>query len=109
MKKISDKQKVRNKLKALETLDMQRWFGEIWKSTPAHQRKCFETGERLYGEALSIYFHHVLEKETWPEYRFERWNIVFVTWQVHDQAHKDLDYCPKIKEYREQLLKKINQ
>lgn len=105
MRKVSRIQAERNKLKKQDKEKMWNVFLEVWRN---REHKCSETGERLNGEPLSVYFHHVLEKEIWPQFQFEKWNIVLVSWQTHDQVHKDLDKCPKIKQYRELLKKQLN-
>lgn len=58
---------------------------EIWKERP-HVSEV--SGTPLYGEPLSIYFDHLLEKETYPQYRYEKWNIALVTWEEHDLKGK---------------------
>jgi hypothetical protein len=58
-------------------------------------------------EPRTYYFHHVLEKESYPQYRHCTWNIVLVSWTTHDQVHGDIDKTPKIKALREELLKQI--
>jgi len=80
------------------------FFLEIWEE---REHICFESGVPLYGEPLTLYFHHVFEKELYEEYRYCKWNIVLVTWAVHDNTHRLSDLCPKIKAYREQLTKKL--
>lgn len=83
---------------------MWEFFLEIWDE---REHICFESGEPIYGQPLTLYFHHVLEKDLYPEYKFCKWNIVLVTWAVHDNIHRLSDLCPKIKEYQNQLIKKL--
>lgn len=80
------------------------FFLEIWSERP---HICYESGEPIYGEPLTLYFHHVLEKDKYPKYRYKKWNIVLVSWAVHDNVHRLSDLCPKIKEYQNQLIKKL--
>ncbi len=82
---------------------MKHVFMSIWNG---RERICYETGKKLYGEPLSTYFHHVLEKSKYPQYKFCGWNIVLVTPEVHDQVHKDMDKTPKIKKLHLELLEK---
>ena len=84
---------------------MMKLFQQIWEETPESRRVCFETGEKIY-DATNANFHHVLEKSKYPEYTMERWNIILVSVQTHDQVHKDIDKTPKIKGYRRGLLVK---
>jgi len=81
-----------------------RFYMSIWNKRP---RVDFETGEQLWGESTA-HFHHVLEKENYPEYRYEEWNIVLVSLLTHDQYHKSPRMCPKIEAYREKLLKQLD-
>jgi hypothetical protein len=78
-------------------------FMDIWR-----QRKhvCYETGESLGKEPLTIYFHHVLPKHKYPEYMLAPWNIVLVSVETHDQVERDIDKCPKIKKLFLELLEK---
>jgi hypothetical protein len=102
---------LKKKKKSLESLSSDEidnrildaeFMAEIWQERPHID---FETGEKLYGEPLKSYFHHVLEKEQYPQFRYEKWNIVLVSVNTHSQCHTNMDFCPKIKEYREKLIK----
>jgi hypothetical protein len=74
---------------------------EIWNE---REHVDFETNEPILGEPLTLYFHHVLGKSDYPEYRFKKWNIVLVSWDTHAQAEA---HCklPKIDAYKNKLLK----
>lgn len=92
--------------KVLRQKDWLFYLG-IWEE---REHVCFETGQPILGEPLTVYFHHVLEKgiRRFAKYRHEKWNIVLITWATHDQVGIDIDRCPKIKEYRDKLLKQLN-
>jgi len=95
------KHKDKKKQKAeLRKRDRELW-AEIWAERPHID---FETGEPIYGEPLTLYFHHILGKSDYPEYRYEKWNIVLVSWDTHAQAEA---HCklPKIDTYKNKLLK----
>lgn len=99
--KKSDKQRIKDKEDAeLRKRDRELW-AEIWAERPHID---FETEEPIYGEPLTLYFHHVLPKSEYPEFRYCKWNIVLVSWDTHAQAEA---HCklPKIEEYKKQLLK----
>jgi hypothetical protein len=102
IKKVSDKGKIKKlDKKALIQTDMLFYLTEIWeKQTPI----CFETG-MIITEPKTFNFHHLLEKAKYPQYRHKRWNIVLVTWETHDQVHKNIDKTPLIKKRTEKLLK----
>ena len=75
---------------------------EIWNKRPHID---FETCEPILGEPLTLYFHHVLLKSKYPQYRHKSWNIVLVNWNSHAQA--DQGKAPKIEAYRKELLQRI--
>lgn len=111
MRKVSEKQKQRNKEKSASTAEMHAWFREIWDEREDEEGfcYCFETGRALHG---SIYrsntccYDHVLEKgkNSYPEYAFVKKNIVIIHPDVHQEKGRSLDRVPKIKVYRDYLL-----
>ena len=86
-------------------------FEKIWKPLFPHQRICYETGRQLYtddeGNPYTTYFHHVLPKERYPQFRFSPWNIILVAPDVHSQAETSIDLCPKIKALYLHFMSKI--
>ncbi len=84
------------------------FYASIWEE---RDHIDFETGKPIYGEPLSLYFHHVLEKAipSYKKYRHCTWNIVLISWQTHDQVGMDIDHVPRIKAYRDWLIKHIKQ
>lgn len=109
MRKISSKQKEKNKEKTEQTLKQFALFREIWDEREDETGfcYCFETNQRLdpvlYRSNSAVY-DHVLEKQTYPEYRFNKKNIVILHPEVHQQKGNNIDKCPKLKAYREKLL-----
>lgn len=95
--------------KKQQTREMQEFFMEIWNNTPPYRRRCYETGEQLPNPPLSTYFHHVLPKSKFPEYRLSAWNIVLLLPKIHDQAEINLDKTPRVKEYKQRLLNQIRE
>lgn len=65
---------------------------------------CFESGLPIHGKPLTLYFHHVLDKKSYPEYRHCKWNIVLLHWDKHTNADNKV-HCPKVEKYRKHLLK----
>ena len=88
---------------------MKQMFLEIWDERQDGQGRitCFETGKvmsrEVYRELSSVY-DHVLEKSTYPEYTLVKKNIVIILPDVHNQKGMNIDFTPKIKAYREELL-----
>jgi hypothetical protein len=90
-----------------KTKEMQQFFMTIWNSLPPYRKRCYETGEALKNPPLSTYFHHVLPKSKYPEYRLCDWNIVLLKPEVHEQAELNINKTPKVKEYKQRLLNQI--
>ena len=86
-----------------EKEDMWRMFLRIWQKVPHY---CMETGVYLGEEPLTIYFHHFLYKEKYPEFKLKEWNIGIVSRSTHELTHKNVDKTPKIKYKTEWLLNK---
>jgi hypothetical protein len=106
IRKRSIKQtKLLGERKLLQTKDWE-FYLEIWDE---RDHICFETDQYLGNEPQTLFFHHVLEKgiRRYKKYRHCKWNIVLISWQVHDQVGMDIDRCPKIKAYHDKLLKQI--
>lgn len=101
---MSEKKAAQIEEEEKEQEKMWNFFLEIWDSTPPSERKCYETGRPLVGVPLTVYFHHVLPKHLYPEYKYCKWNVVLLTWLVHDQAEIDIDKTPKVKALYEHLL-----
>ena len=100
----------RNISKRREKTELKKGDKELWNAIWAERPHIdFETGEPIYGEPLTLYFHHVLPKNEgpggYPQFRYKKWNIVLVSWDTHAKAEADLDLVPKIKAYRNKLLK----
>ncbi len=95
----------KGKIKALEKKDLVQtdmvFYLQLWDHRP---HICYETGEIIH-KPHNYNFHHVLEKKPYPQYRHREWNIVFVTWMVHDKVHRGIDFAPKIKKLTQFLLK----
>lgn len=106
IRKVSKNQQKLLGERKLQTEKDWLFYLEIWSE---REHVCFETGQYLGDEPLTLFFHHVLEKgiRRYAKYRHCKWNIVLITWQVHDQVRSDIDRCPKIKAYHDKLLKQI--
>ena len=71
--------------KNITTEEQFKFFLKIWEERKREDGRnyCEVSGERLSLEPLSIYFDHLLEKSTNPEYRFDPQNIILVSGDVH--------------------------
>lgn len=101
-KEQTDKQK--------ETEKLHDWFREIWdeREDESGYCYCFETGRPMHGSQYrsnSCVYDHVLEKGKYKQYKYVKKNIVIILPEVHFQKSKDVDKTPRIKKYRNKLLK----
>ena len=86
-----------------DTSKRDQFFLSIWKKRP---HKSEISGTPLYGDISSLYFHHILEKELYKDAEFDPENIVLVTWEEHDNLHKDSSRYEEVNERRTKLLEK---
>src|SRR5687768_1891279 len=89
--------------KKAERSQMLGIFQEIWKERP---HKSEVSGIRIYGEILTVYFHHILEKEKYPQAKIDKENIILLTWEEHDQVGIDMYRYEEINKRREYLRQK---
>lgn len=103
IKKVSKKKAKENRQDLKITKKDKEMYAEIWEER-AHVD--FETGDLIMSPS-TLNFHHVLPKKegAYPQFRHKKWNIVLVSWQTHTKAEANIDLVPKIKTYRDHLLK----
>ena len=105
MKKISDKQKLKNELKKEETRKLHSWFlSDIWEKRPHY---CEECNKWLGEEPLSIFFDHLIEKSSYPEFTYEINNIFLCCGECHTRRTNGFPY-PKHKKAIEEAKKRFN-
>jgi hypothetical protein len=78
-------------------------FRKIWKQRP-HVSEI--SGTPLGKEALSVYFHHILPKNKYPQFRNDEENIIFLTADEHANVEADIHRYEQINEIRTYLLNK---
>lgn len=86
-----------------QTVELHEFFLQIWKK---RQHLSEVSGLPLVGEALSIYFHHILPKEKYPQAALDEENIILLTLNEHDQVEKDIYRYEEVNKRREKLKKK---
>lgn len=81
--------------------DMKQFFVEVWA-----QRKHFSevSNTWLGNEPLTVFFHHILPKEKYPEAAYDPENIILLTWQEHDQVEMDMYRFEEVNLRRDKLL-----
>ena len=108
MSKVSSK--LRNKLDNLEDKhrnisDRNELFLHIWTNRP---HKSEVSGEYLGKEPLTVFFHHILPKEKYPQAALDEENIILLSLQEHDQVEMDMYRYEEVNNRREKLLIKYN-
>lgn len=83
-----------------ERKKMIEFFLSIWKERP---HKSEVSGKKIYGEPLSVYFHHILEKNKYPEAKYDKENIILLLLEEHGQVEIDMYRYEEINKRREQL------
>lgn len=81
------------------------FFSSIWSKRP---HKSEVSGEKIHGEILTVYFHHILPKNDYPQAEYDEENIILLTWQEHDQVEIDRFFYPEINRRRDLLKIKYN-
>lgn len=99
------KVKVPEKHPITEMTPMKDLFLRIWKKR-LHLSEV--SGLPLVGEPLSVYFHHILAKEKYPQAAFDEENIILLTLNEHDQVEKDMYRYEEVNNRREKLKEKYN-
>jgi hypothetical protein len=83
--------------------EMQQFFLQIWKK---RQHLSEISGLPLVGEPLSVYFHHILPKNKYPEAALDEENIILLTLNEHDQVESDIYRFEEVNKRREYLKQK---
>lgn len=81
IKKVSDKQKIKNQEKKEQTRLRHEMFRDIWSKL--NRRNCWSCGKYLGDEPLSIYFDHLIEKSKHPELDLVEENIYICCENCH--------------------------
>lgn len=84
---------------------MQELFLDIWKTRP---HKSEVSGTSLGREPLSIFFHHILPKEKYPQAKYDEHNIILLTLDEHTNVENDMYKYQEVNIRREILKLKYN-
>ena len=79
------------------------FFINIWKKRP-HASEI--NGKSLGKEPLSVFFHHILPKNKYPDVRMDEENIILLTTDEHADVESDIYKFDIINQRRNKLLKK---
>jgi sulfatase maturation enzyme AslB (radical SAM superfamily) len=98
------RKKLSSKLdKKLDKSEMQEFFLRIWKKKLHYSQVSMDY---LGSEPLTIFFHHILPKEKYPQAMYDEENIVLLTLEEHDNVERDMYKYEIVNKLREKLLKK---
>lgn len=82
-------------------LKQEMFFKDIWNKRRHYSEV---SGKYLGSEILSVFFHHILPKEKYPDFRFNEENIILLTLEEHDQVEMDMYRYDEINQRRKLLL-----
>jgi len=90
---------------------MREFFLSLWDKNEVNDYViCFETGRKLHRDIYrtnSCCYSHILEKENYPEFKYEEWNVRIVHPEAHENyTNRNDKKAPKQIKLREELLKK---
>lgn len=111
IKKITEKQKEKNKAKAIRTKELHSWFLLVWdkRADENGDCRCFETGTlmkgSIYRENTCVY-SHCYAKADYPEFAMEDWNLLIVLPDIHSLWGSNMDKTPKMKAYFNEIKEK---
>jgi hypothetical protein len=80
---------------------MHEFFQLLWKKFPHYS---MVSGKYLGKEPLTIFFHHILPKEKYPQARLDEENIILLTLEEHTQVEMDMYRFEEINNRRNNLL-----
>jgi len=71
-------------------------------------RSCEECNKKLGLEINFCFFHHILEKRNYPEYRHKDWNIALLCKQCHNEYETNPDTHPNLVRRRKESIEIVN-
>lgn len=83
--------------------DMNAFFLHIWRKRRHYSEV---SGVYLGSEPLSIYFHHILPKEKYPDAVYDEDNIILLTFDEHSNVEMNMYRYPEINTKRQMLKSK---
>lgn len=103
LQKRTSKQLSKEIDKKIQTHKMFEFFVDLWKKKKHYSEI---SGEYLGKEPLSVYFHHILPKNKYPEACFDEENIILLTLLEHEQVESDMYRYEEVNKRRNYLLTK---
>lgn len=100
--RISVKKKAQGKEEKELIAADKEFYAEIWLASP---HVCENCNKKLGKEPLTLFFHHLLPKKPYPEFRHTPENIMILCPDCHTQAETLLDHVPKVMARRDEVMK----
>jgi len=85
--------------------EMQEFFLQIWRKRLHYSQVSMDY---LGKEPLSVFFHHILPKEKYPQAMYDEENIILLTLEEHDNVERDMYKYEEVNRRRELLKKKYD-
>lgn len=85
----------------LEVSAMFNFFISLWALKPHYSEI---SGAYLGKLPLSTFFHHILPKSKYPEAKYDKDNLIFVTFEEHQSVESNIYKYEIINEKRKKLL-----
>jgi hypothetical protein len=83
--------------------EMQEFFLQIWRKKLHYSEVSMDY---LGKEPLSVFFHHILPKEKYPQASLDEENIILLTLDEHTNVESDMYRYEEVNKRREQLKQK---
>ncbi len=83
--------------------ELRAFFNKIWQKKLHYSEVSMDY---LGKEPLTVFFHHILPKEKYPQAMFDEENIVLLTLDEHTNVENDMYKYEIVNKMREKLLKK---
>lgn len=80
--------------------DMNLFFLQIWTKRKHYSEV---SGTFLGSEPLTIFFHHILPKEKFPQAKLDEDNIILLTFDEHNNVENDMYKYEEVNERRKHL------
>ena len=85
--------------------ELREFFLQIWSRRSHHSEV---SGKWLGKEPLTVFFHHILPKEKYPQAMYDEENIILLTLEEHDNVERDMYKYEEVNRRRELLKKKYD-
>jgi hypothetical protein len=100
LKTSSTLKNVKKSIDYRKIFDRNDFFLQVWSKRPHYSE---ESGTFLGNEPLSIFFHHILPKEKFPEAEYDEDNIILLTFDEHNNVEMDMYKYPEVNVRRDKL------